>query len=217
MSGVARAVGSRSSFVSGGRGVRPRRPCRLAVLLVGHLQDPALAARRPRKSDARTRTGTDPRGRTAGRGDPVALPPDGPRPPTSRRRHRSGQPRPQRRGCRNRPRHVRPVPPHRLHRRELTHDHRPLPARRAVHYRDYAITHGVPADAVLTETAATNTAENIQLTRRLLDSRGVTVASVNPDVPALRAATPLCHLPQTLARGARPVPSVPSAWTTTWQ
>jgi Uncharacterized conserved protein len=53
-----------------------------------------------------------------------------------------------------------------------------FPRGEAVHYREYALAHGVPADAVLTETTATNTAENIQFTRKLLESRGITATSV---------------------------------------
>ncbi len=53
-----------------------------------------------------------------------------------------------------------------------------FPRGEAVHYREYAIDHGVPADAVLIETEATNTAENLTLTRDLLAERGVKPRSV---------------------------------------
>src|SRR3954453_20677614 len=43
-----------------------------------------------------------------------------------------------------------------------------FPRGEAVHYRDYALEHGVPAEAVLIETEATNTAENLTLTRQVL-------------------------------------------------
>lgn len=38
----------------------------------------------------------------------------------------------------------------------------------AVHYREYALDHGVPDSAVLVEPRATNTSENITFTRELL-------------------------------------------------
>jgi uncharacterized SAM-binding protein YcdF (DUF218 family) len=53
-----------------------------------------------------------------------------------------------------------------------------LPLGEAVHYREYAIEHGVPAEAVLIETRATNTAENLTLTRDLLAEHGVAPGSV---------------------------------------
>lgn len=53
-----------------------------------------------------------------------------------------------------------------------------FPRGEAIHYREYALEHGVPADAVMVETAATNTAENIRFTRRLLVAQGMRVASV---------------------------------------
>jgi uncharacterized SAM-binding protein YcdF (DUF218 family) len=52
-----------------------------------------------------------------------------------------------------------------------------FPRGEAVHYREYAIEHGVPADAVLIETTATNTGENITLTRQLLEAEGRQVRS----------------------------------------
>ena len=48
-----------------------------------------------------------------------------------------------------------------------------FPRGEAVHYREYAIEHGVPAEAVLVEPHATNTGQNFELTKQLLDSRGI--------------------------------------------
>lgn len=53
-----------------------------------------------------------------------------------------------------------------------------FPRGEAVHYREYAIAHGVPADTVLIETRATNTGQNIEFTRDLLAERGIRVRSV---------------------------------------
>jgi uncharacterized SAM-binding protein YcdF (DUF218 family) len=55
---------------------------------------------------------------------------------------------------------------------------REFPRGEAVHYREYAIEHGVPAEAVSIETKATNTQENLVFTRELLAQRGITVGSV---------------------------------------
>lgn len=52
-----------------------------------------------------------------------------------------------------------------------------FPRGEAVHFRDYAIEYGVPADAVLVEPEATNTQQNFELTRKLLDGRGIAVRS----------------------------------------
>ena len=49
-----------------------------------------------------------------------------------------------------------------------------FPRGEAVHYREHALELGVPDDAILIETAATNTAENITLTRDLLADHGLT-------------------------------------------
>src|SRR3954470_16354204 len=43
-----------------------------------------------------------------------------------------------------------------------------FPRGKAVHYREYAIENGVPDDATLVEGSATNTAENLDRSRRLL-------------------------------------------------
>lgn len=48
-----------------------------------------------------------------------------------------------------------------------------FPRGEAVHYREHALELGVPDDAILVETEARNTGENIALTRRLLEERDV--------------------------------------------
>lgn len=53
-----------------------------------------------------------------------------------------------------------------------------FPRGEAVHYREYAIENGVPGDAVMIETAARNTGQNIEFTRALLARAGVPVRSV---------------------------------------
>jgi uncharacterized SAM-binding protein YcdF (DUF218 family) len=53
-----------------------------------------------------------------------------------------------------------------------------FPHGEAVHYREIALEHGVPDDAILVEPRARHTGENIDLTRELLAERGVTVRSV---------------------------------------
>ncbi|WP_329110726.1 YdcF family protein [Micromonospora sp. NBC_01699] len=53
-----------------------------------------------------------------------------------------------------------------------------FPRGEAVHYRDYAISHGVPADAISVETQARNTGQNIELSRELLARQRVEVRSV---------------------------------------
>ncbi|CAM2986296.1 YdcF family protein [Saccharomonospora xinjiangensis] len=57
-----------------------------------------------------------------------------------------------------------------------------FPRGEAVHYRERALALGVPADAVLVESHARNTGDNITLTRALLADRGV----------AVRTATLVC-------------------------
>jgi uncharacterized SAM-binding protein YcdF (DUF218 family) len=52
-----------------------------------------------------------------------------------------------------------------------------FPRGEAVHYAEYASEHGVPADVVLVEPEATNTQQNFELTRELLDRRGTNVRS----------------------------------------
>ncbi|WP_394360179.1 YdcF family protein [Amycolatopsis sp. SB7-3] len=53
-----------------------------------------------------------------------------------------------------------------------------FPRGEAVHYREHALDLGVPDDAILVETEARNTGDNITLTRALLESRGIEVGSV---------------------------------------
>lgn len=53
-----------------------------------------------------------------------------------------------------------------------------FPRGEAVHYGEHAIELGVPNDAILIETAATNTAENLTLTRTLLAEHGHAPRSV---------------------------------------
>lgn len=45
---------------------------------------------------------------------------------------------------------------------------RPFPHGEAVHYREHALELGVPPEAILTESEATNTGENLEFTRQLL-------------------------------------------------
>jgi uncharacterized SAM-binding protein YcdF (DUF218 family) len=53
-----------------------------------------------------------------------------------------------------------------------------FPRGEAVHYREHALTLGVPEDAILTEDTATNTGENITRTRDLLAAAGCPVEAV---------------------------------------
>lgn len=53
-----------------------------------------------------------------------------------------------------------------------------FPRGEAVHYRDHALGLGVPDEAILVETQAGNTGENITLSRTLLTQRGHRPASV---------------------------------------
>ncbi|UMP03007.1 YdcF family protein [Amycolatopsis sp. EV170708-02-1] len=53
-----------------------------------------------------------------------------------------------------------------------------FPRGEAVHYREHALALGVPDDAILVEPEARNTGDNITLTRKLLESRGLEVGSV---------------------------------------
>lgn len=52
-----------------------------------------------------------------------------------------------------------------------------FPRGEAVHFREIAMDCGVPSDAILIETEARNTGENVTLTRGLLDDRGVAARS----------------------------------------
>ena len=53
-----------------------------------------------------------------------------------------------------------------------------FPRGEAVHYREHAIELGVPADAILIETRATNTSQNVTNTRDVLADVGIHPASV---------------------------------------
>jgi uncharacterized SAM-binding protein YcdF (DUF218 family) len=53
-----------------------------------------------------------------------------------------------------------------------------FPNGEAVHYREYAIENGVPAESVMVETHATNTAENIRFARAVLAEHDVRPRSV---------------------------------------
>ncbi|MBC6445882.1 YdcF family protein [Actinokineospora xionganensis] len=53
-----------------------------------------------------------------------------------------------------------------------------FPRGEAVHYREHAIELGVPADAILIETAATNTSQNLTNTRQVLADGDIHPASV---------------------------------------
>ncbi|WAL69587.1 YdcF family protein [Amycolatopsis cynarae] len=52
-----------------------------------------------------------------------------------------------------------------------------FPRGEAVHYREHALSLGVPDEAILVESRARNTGENITLTRSLLAARGIAVSS----------------------------------------
>ncbi|RCW38534.1 uncharacterized SAM-binding protein YcdF (DUF218 family) [Halopolyspora algeriensis] len=52
-----------------------------------------------------------------------------------------------------------------------------FPRGEAVHYREIAMERGVPDAAILIETEARNTGDNIALTRKLLEDRGIDVGS----------------------------------------
>lgn len=53
-----------------------------------------------------------------------------------------------------------------------------FPRGEAVHYREYAISLGVPAEVISIETEATNTSENITNSRQVLADAGIRPASV---------------------------------------
>lgn len=52
-----------------------------------------------------------------------------------------------------------------------------FPRGEALHYREHALSLGVPNSAILVESRATNTGENIEFTRKLLAERAVPVMS----------------------------------------
>jgi uncharacterized SAM-binding protein YcdF (DUF218 family) len=53
-----------------------------------------------------------------------------------------------------------------------------FPQGEAVAYRDYAVEHGVPTEAILVDTVAANTEQNIKFSRALLEEQGTEVGSV---------------------------------------
>jgi uncharacterized SAM-binding protein YcdF (DUF218 family) len=53
-----------------------------------------------------------------------------------------------------------------------------FPRGEAVHYREHAVELGVPAEAILVEPHATNTGENIELSRRILHAAGLHIDSL---------------------------------------
>ena len=53
-----------------------------------------------------------------------------------------------------------------------------FPRGEAVHYREYAIDNGVPMDAILVETQARNTSQNIEYTRAVLEESGIQARSI---------------------------------------
>jgi uncharacterized SAM-binding protein YcdF (DUF218 family) len=53
-----------------------------------------------------------------------------------------------------------------------------FPRGEAIHYREYAIRNGVPAEAILVETQARNTSQNIELTQALLKDLKIRTRSV---------------------------------------
>ncbi|WP_199439646.1 YdcF family protein [Umezawaea beigongshangensis] len=52
-----------------------------------------------------------------------------------------------------------------------------FPRGEAVHYREHALEHGVPDEAILVETEATNTAQNFEFTMKLLRDKGLRLES----------------------------------------
>jgi DUF218 domain len=53
-----------------------------------------------------------------------------------------------------------------------------FPRGEAVHYRDHAVTLGVPADVISIETNATNTSQNLTYGRKILEDAGAQPTSV---------------------------------------
>lgn len=53
-----------------------------------------------------------------------------------------------------------------------------FPLGEAVHYRDHAVTLGVPSDVISMETNASNTSENLIFSRKILERAGVRPSSV---------------------------------------
>nr|WP_158841048.1 YdcF family protein [Saccharothrix deserti] len=52
-----------------------------------------------------------------------------------------------------------------------------FPRGEAVHYREHALEHGVPDEAITIETRARNTAENFEFSRKVLQDNGVEISS----------------------------------------
>ena len=75
-------------------------------------------------------------------------------------------------------------------------------------YADIAIARGVPADCILLEPSATNTAENIRFSRAVLESRGITpdsiVLAVKPFMQRRTWATMAVEWPEMPATLASP-------------
>ena len=75
-------------------------------------------------------------------------------------------------------------------------------------YADIAIARGVPADCILLELTATNTAENIRFSRAVLESRGITpdsiVLAVKPFMQRRTWATMAVEWPEMPATLASP-------------
>ena len=76
-----------------------------------------------------------------------------------------------------------------------------FPRGEAVHFREHALDLGVPAEAVLLEPSATNTGQNITLSRELLAAAGIDAQDGAAGLHALYGASRLCHRPQGVARG----------------
>ncbi|MEU7854113.1 hypothetical protein [Nonomuraea sp. NPDC049141] len=95
------------------------------------------------------------------------LPPDAPRPAPVRCGNRPGQPRSGRRVCGGRAVPRRVVPAACLLRCHQPHYGGPLPSRRGRPLREHALELGVPDEAILLEPNATNTGQNIGLSRQV--------------------------------------------------
>lgn len=76
-----------------------------------------------------------------------------------------------------------------------------FPQGEAVASRAYAIKHGVPAEVILLDSAATNTEQNIKFSRALLEEAGVNGHLCSVDVAAMSAASRLRDVQERLAAG----------------
>lgn len=108
----------------------------------------------------------------------MGVQPDAPRTTPRRPRHRTRQPRPRRRHLHRRAVPPGLLPPNRLHRHQRPTAIERFPRGEAVHYREHALTLGVPDEAILVEPNATNTGENIDFTRALVKGNNPPVRSV---------------------------------------